>query len=77
MFIEKYICENCGVEVECNDWDKVIEREKQCLECCGKKRMSIDTIRRINTRATILGKFVNENFKIVDKKPVTKRKEMK
>jgi DNA-directed RNA polymerase subunit RPC12/RpoP len=75
--MEKYICENCGVEVPCDNWDLAIKREKQCSECSGSKRISIDTIRRINIRAGLLGKFVNENFKIVDKKPITKRKEIK
>ncbi len=77
MHIEKYICENCGVITECDNWDLVIKREKQCPECAGAKKLSIDTIRRINHRAELLGKFVNENFKIVDKRPITKRKEFK
>lgn len=70
--IEKYICENCGVEVACHNWDTVITREKQCSECSGEKRMTIDTIRRINNKAHLSGKFVDENFKIVDKKTITK-----
>ena len=59
MHIEKYICENCGVITECDNWDLVIKREKQCPECAGVKELSIDTIRRINHRAELLGKFVN------------------
>lgn len=66
--IEKYICENCGIEVKCDDWDTVISRNKCCLECCGKKRMGIDTIRRINTRAMLLGMDVDENHNLVNKK---------
>ena len=68
MDMEKYICDNCGVEVKCNNWDTVISRNKCCLECCGKKRIGIDTIRRINTRAVLLGMDVDENHKLVNKK---------
>lgn len=67
MDIEKYICNNCNIEVNCNDWDTVVSRNKCCLECCGKRRMSIYTIRRINARARLLGMDVDDNHKLVDK----------
>lgn len=47
MKIEKYICNSCGVEVICRDWDKVIEREKMCIECSGLVEMSDETLKRI------------------------------
>lgn len=75
MFMEKYICENCGVEVPCTNWDKAIAKEKKCDECFGTKRKSIDTIRRINSRAHLLGKFVDANYNIVDKQ-VKKRNKL-
>lgn len=66
--MEKYICNNCGVDVKCTSWELAISRGKMCVECCGKKRMGIDTVRRINARANLLGLKVDGNHMIIKEK---------